>query len=164
MEPVYFKERTGEDAQSGLPLGLMVWNHFLFGYAQDFGAYAFDIGNKDQPKALRGIAEFAIEDELFEYNTLFLVEQNADTYQGIIPSMNEDEDAMELKVVFKNPIKINPSLPKGARDNRYLIFKDLAVSTEKRIVVDMQEAKEVILPKGIASKKSGEILEWLKKR
>ncbi len=164
MEPTYFKERVGEDAQSGLPLGLKVWDHFLFGYAQDLGAYAFDIENKTKPKALRGVAEFTMQDEMFEYNTLFLVQQDSDTYQGIIPSMNEDEDAMELQVLFKKPLKINPSLSDGARNNRYLIFKDLSAPAEKRVVIDMQAATEIKLPKGIASKKSGEILQWLKKR
>ena len=162
MQPQFLKERVGEDAQSGLPLGLVIWDHYLFGYAQDFGAYAFDLDNPNAPKSLKPAAEYKVADALFEFNSLFLIEEEKGKYQGLIPMMNEDEDAMILKKLFKKTKKIFPTLPKNTQNNRYLIFKDMSLSENGRLAIDMQKKEVIKLPTKISTGNNKTIMKWLK--
>ena len=57
LTPEYKAERYGEDAQSGLIRRLEVWEKYLIGYAQDYGAFVFDLSDAQDPKALLPFAE-----------------------------------------------------------------------------------------------------------
>lgn len=161
LEAQFLNERSSEDAQSGAPRGLKLWEQILFGYAQDYGAFAFDLSNKATPKALLPTAEFALPDREL-YHSLFLMPTGEDRYQALVPIMEEEETSFEVRALFKQARKINPVLSKSVRNNRYLLFKDLDAAKDSRLAIDMQKIALVRLPENIAGQQNAEILKWLK--
>lgn len=161
LKPKYLTERSAEDAQSGMPTGMEIWNQFLIGNTLDFGSYVFDLSNKKQPKSILPNAEFQNpEDESF--TSMFLLEEKGGLYQAFIPTLNEDQDGTEVKRIFKKPMAINTSIAKSVRNNRFIILKKK--DGKSSVVIDMQELKEITLPADVASKSVKDILSWLKKK
>lgn len=162
MEAQFLSERNAEDAQSGAPQGLLFWDQYLFAYAQDYGAYAFNFVDKANIKAMLPSAEYTLPKRGFEYNALFLAKQGADRYQAIVPVMEGEETKMGLKKLFAKPLKIDPVVSKNVRNNRYIVFNDL--ETQKRLAIDMEKVELVKLPTDLETQKSTAILKWLKAR
>ena len=161
MKPKYLTDRSAEDAQSGMPTGMEIWNQFLIGNTLDFGSYVFDLSNKKKPKAILPNAEYQNpEDE--SYTSMFLLEaRKSGFYQAFIPSLNEDQDGTEVKKMFKNPIEISTTVTKSVRNNRFIVLKKK--DGKSSVAVDMQEMKEVALPAEVSSKGVKDVLDWLKK-
>ncbi len=166
LEPSYVTEREAVDAQSGMIKGLMVWEHYIMGQAVDFGPFAFDISDKANPKPVMAVAEFNIPNtEEFRY--MFLLEAGNERYQAIYPVTDADAggNMFEVQKLFPQPLKVETTVPKNARDNRYIILRDYSdPGKEKRVAIDMLKHINVPLPDDIASKKNAEILDWLKAR
>lgn len=159
LEAQFLNERSSEDAQSGAPRGLKFWEQTLFGYAQDYGAFAFDFSTKAKPKALLPAAEFALPDRGL-YHSLFLLPVGEDRYQALVPIMDEEQTSFEVRALFEQARKLNPVLSKSVRNNRYLLFKDLEAA--KSLAIDMKKIAFVRLPESIAKQKNAAILQWLK--
>ncbi|MEM9820541.1 MAG: hypothetical protein AAF985_05695 [Bacteroidota bacterium] len=164
LVPKYLQERSAEDAQSGAPQGLQFWENTLLGYAQDYGAFAFDYSDKFKPKAFLPTAEFAPADGGATFHSLFLVRTKEGFYQALVPVIDEEDMRLQVRVLFERARKINPVLDKNVRNNRFLIFKDLEATAENRLAIDLQRIESVVLPPAIASQKTSAILAWLKGR
>ena len=152
------------DAQSGMVRGLTVWGQYLFGHAIDLGSFAFDISDKANPKPALPVAEYLIPNTT-EYRYLFILEAGNDRFQAIIPNTDIDAggNTFEARKLFQQPLKIETSVPKNVRNNRYIILKDSTdPNQEKRVAIDMFNQRNVPLPEDIATKKTSEILAWLK--
>jgi len=109
LKPKYLTERTAEDAQSGMPTGMEIWNQYLIGNTLDFGSYVFDLSNKKKPMSILPNAEFQNpEDE--SYTSMFLLEGKDGLLQAFIPTLNEDQDGTEVKRMFKKPIAVSCSI------------------------------------------------------
>jgi len=158
MQPQYLTTREAEDAQSGGPRGLAIQDNYLFGYATDFGSYAFNIEDKDNPSYLLPVAEYQVGQA-----SLYFIQTAPNTYQGIIPVYDFDKNSFSLNTLFDQPKQIDPKISRNLRNNRYLIFNEKAGDQITRIAIDMQGKKLVDLPKDIAQKKTQEILAWLKR-
>lgn len=158
MEPKYLTPREGQDAQSGGPKGLVMQGDYLFGYATDFGSYAFNMKDKNNPSALLPVAAYKAPQA-----ELYFIQTATNTYQGIIPVYNFDNNTLSLNTLFDQPKQIDPKISRNLRNNRYLIFNEKVGEKITRIAIDMQGKKLVDLPKEIAKKKTQDILEWLKR-
>lgn len=164
IEPQFLTEREAADAQSGMIKGLTVWGHYLFGYAVDFGNFAFDIAVPDQPAAVLPVAEYLIPNTE-AYNDLFVLDAGNGLSQAILPTtdMEAGEDFFKLEKIFPKPLKVNTTIAKNVRNNRFIIFNDNTdPGQEKKVAVDMFAKKRIDLPENMVTKKTGEILEWLK--
>ena len=157
LKPKYLSERIGVDAQSGMPQGLELNGNYLFGLAQDYGVFAYDLSDPENPVALLPAAEYTSPDE--NVYPLFFVPDGQDTYQAMTMKMNEEETATELVKIFEKPMPINPVLPKQIQNNRFIVLN----AGEQRLAIDMKEQKALPLPEDIASKPVQDILKWLRK-
>ena len=68
-----------------------------------------------------------------------------------------------LDKMFRQPLKINTTVAKNVRNNRYIIFNDNTdPAQEKKVVVDMFGKKQIPLPENMATKSTSEVLSWLR--
>ncbi|MEM1320683.1 MAG: hypothetical protein AAGG75_10535 [Bacteroidota bacterium] len=160
MTPEYLSERISEDAQSGMPQGLLLRGDYLFGMVEDYGVFAFDISNKEAPKAHLPAAEFLSEDENY-YPLFFLPE--AGKYQAVVMTVDEEEMRPELKPLFDAPRAIIPQINKNVRNNRFLVLQEKVGTETKRAAIDMKNLEAVALPENLVNQPVASILDWLKK-
>lgn len=159
--PDFLNERIAVDASSGSIKHLEVWENYLIGYAEDLGAFVFDLSNTENPKNLLPAAEYDLsEGEGEDFASLFFLKsQNGNTYQTISPSYDYDNFTLQINPLFKTPKEVNTFIPKKDRDNRFII---LSLKDESVFVVDMETQKNVDLPDQVKNKTTKEILNWLK--
>ena len=164
IEPEFQTEREMVDAQSGMVRGLTVWGHYILGQAIDMGQFAFDISDKSNPMPVFPVAEYKIPNTS-EYRYLFILDAGNERSQAFIPVTDIDAggNLFEVQKLFPQALKVETSVPKNVRNNRYIILKDFTdPNQEKRVAIDMFAQKNVVLPNDIATKKTTEILTWLK--
>lgn len=118
VRPAFAHEVLAEDAQTGLIKHTELWEHFLVGYAEDGGAFAFDLHNRPKPKPVLPFAEYHLEDEF--YNSLFLLGSNAEKRQAIMPEYNYRENRFEVHPLFEKPLLIDTSRAETSPDGRYI--------------------------------------------
>ena len=160
--PDFLNERIAADASSGKIKHLEVWENYLIGYAEDIGAFVFDLTDTTRPKNLLPAAEFDLsEGEGEDFASLFFLKsQNGkNTYQAIAPSYDYDNFKFQVNPLFETPKDVNISIPKKDRGNRFIVLK---MKDKNVFTVDMESQKNVALPDQIKNKTSQEILNWLK--
>jgi hypothetical protein len=162
--PDFLNERIAVDASSGKIKHLEVWENYLVGYAEDIGAFVFDLTDTADPKNLLPAAEFDLsggEGEDFA-SLFFLKSQNGEnTYQAIAPNYDYDNFQFQVNPLFKTPKNVNVAIPKKDRGNRFIVLK---MKDKNVFAVDMEAQKNVDLPNQIKNKTTQEILTWLKKQ
>ncbi|MFK8004742.1 MAG: hypothetical protein AB8H03_00160 [Saprospiraceae bacterium] len=159
--PDFLNERIAADASSGKIKHLEVWENYLIGYAEDIGAFVFDLTDTAKPKNLLPAAEFDLSDgEGEDFASLFFLKsQNGNTFQAISPNYDYDNFKFQVNPLFKTPKNMNISIPKKDRDNRFIVLK---MKDKNIFAVDMETQKNVALPDQIKSKTTQQILNWLK--
>ena len=159
--PDFLNERIAVDATSGRIKHLEVWENYLIGFAEDIGAFVFDLTDTAQPKNLLPAAEYDLsEGEGEDFASLFFLKsQNGNTYQAISPSYDYDNFKLQVNPLFKTPKNLDISIPKKDRDNRFIVLK---MKDKSVFAVDMETQKNVALPDQIKNKTTQEILNWLK--
>ena len=159
--PEYLSKRRVTDANSGLPVGLSVWDHFLFGYAAEFGAYAFDLHDKKQIKALLPTAEYTDRESGAIYQ-LFLPQMTPGQHQAVYTTFDYDagEDAFQVKTLLENPLPVSTRLPASARNNNLIVLKHKDGSSA--IGIDMAKGTKITLPAEVAQQPVQEIISWMK--
>jgi hypothetical protein len=86
-------------------------------------------------------------------------------FQAFIPVTDIDAggNLFELQKLFPQALKVQTTISKNARNNRYIILKDYTdPNQEKRVAIDMFAQKNIPLPDDTATKNVAEILIWLK--
>jgi len=162
MAPKYLLPREAMDAQSGMPLGMRVYENYLFGCVRDFGFYAFDLSNKKAVKNFLPAAEYHLKAENV-YHSFFLLPLNNNTYQAILPTIDQNTGAIAFTPLFQHPMQINPVIAKNVQNNRFQIFKNEDAKNDSRIAIDLLKKKQIALPAAVANKPVGVILDYLKK-
>ncbi len=163
IEPKFLNERDAVDPQSGMVKGLKVWEHYLMGHCVDYGNFAFDIADPNNPKPVLPVAEYKIP-KTEEYNYLFLLETKNGFYQAILPTTDIDAggNMFDLDRMFRQTLKINNKVARNVQNNRYIILNDNSDPNQARkVVIDMFSKKQVDLPDNVALLKAGEVLNWL---
>lgn len=159
LKPAFATRRAAADAQSGMIQRLEVWENYLIGYAQDYGTFIFDLEDRHKSKAVLPVAEFKKDDDT--YNSLFLLNSHngAAEQQAIMPRYDAENDKFILQPVFQSLTPVNADLPKGAKNNRYVILRK--EENKIAVAIDMQNQAEAPLPEDVAAKNTKEILKWL---
>ncbi|MEM9919367.1 MAG: hypothetical protein AAF990_14790 [Bacteroidota bacterium] len=159
LEPVWSSERASVDAQSGSPMGLQLLGEVLLGYARDFGAFAFDLSDRQAPSPLLPLAEYQIP-EVEDYSSLFCIPSKGNTYEFVLPEV-DDEGQVKFKKLSTKPFSSRPALPANARNNRFLVLSD---EDGGRLAVDMKKQAMVDLPAKVMKRDVQDILDWLKQQ
>jgi hypothetical protein len=160
LKPAFATTRPGIDGQSGMIQRLEIWENYLVGYTQDYGAFVFDMRNPQSPKPVMPFGEYKIQDG--NYGSLFLLPAgSANAEQGIIPSYDRETGDFKVNPIFAQPIDVNTAqVNKSALNNRYLVMRDAG---NQPVVVDLRNREQVKLPADMQSKPTQEILAWLRK-
>ena len=161
LEPSFASEREYADSQSGMVQRLEVWEDYLLGYAQDAGAFAFDLSSNATPEAVLPFAEWQDPDN-GRYHSLFLL-PTEDGVQGILPFYDAEEDAFMLYPLFDQPVQVSQNVPQNARNNQFLVLRQTdAARTPLAINLGTRDLME--LPADIASQNTQAILKWMQEQ
>lgn len=159
LEPQFKVERFGADAQSGRILRIELWENYLIGYTQDFGAFAFDLSDEAKPVPALPFAEWTAPDET--YHSLFLLPASNGGFQILLPDYDFNNDNFMVNPLFNAPQDINADGASGQEDSRFVVFSSTE-NTGTSMVVDLQERTLVDLPQNIAQGNNTAILNWVK--
>lgn len=158
LQPQFVSERLSEDAQSGNILRLEVWEHFLIGFAEDEGTFAFDLANETSPQPVLPIAEF--ENNENEFHPLFAFAAEDGKVQLAIPTYEQETDQFSINALYPTPQDINTTIAAGARNNRFIVLRNKADNSA--VAIDMQEQALIDLPANIASQGVQQVLQWVR--
>jgi len=158
LEPAFNTKREEADPSSGTIIRLELWEDFLVGYAQDKGAFVFDIGSTPTPKPILPFTEYRVGTD--QFNSLFLLPSETNKYQAILPNFDWDEEVFSINPIFNAPISINKDIQKSALDNQFIVLRE--ESQNKALLVDMKAMKNKALPAAFLEKTTKEILTWAK--
>lgn len=161
LEPEYFVEREYDDPQSGMVQRIEVWEDYLLGYAQDCGAFAFDLSDSGDPQAVIPFAEWQ-DSEIGRYHSLFLLPTEGGV-QGILPYYDAEEDAFMLYPLFDKPMEVSQNVQRSARNNQFLVLRQ---TNEARtpVAINLGTRELMDLPADIASQGTQEILAWMREQ
>lgn len=159
LTPTFKTERAEADPSSGTIIRLELWENFLVGYAQDKGAFVFDLVNEKIAKPVLPYAEYQIGENNF--NSLFLLPSETNKYQAILPHFDWEAETFSINPIFKTPLAVNTAVQKSALDNAYVVLREK--KGNKALLVDMKAMKNKILPPTILDKTTKEILTWARK-
>ncbi len=159
MTPQYRNRRYGEDAQSGMILRLELWENYLVGFAEDYGAFVFSLEAPGAPEPVLPAAEYEVAAE--NYHQLFLLATNDGKYQGLLPSYDYDGPRFSVNPIFPDPAPLNPQLPPNVADNRYLVLR-LQDEGRTPVAIDMATPQRVDLPADVRQQPTQQILQWLR--
>ena len=158
LEPQYKEERFASDAQSGRILRIELWEDYLIGFAQEYGAFAFHLDQKNQMVAALPFAEWLTPEEKF--TSLFLLSSQEGGQQAFIPEYDFEKDAFNINSIFDKPQELNTENAKGTQNSRFVVFRGNR-DNGSAITIDLAEKKLVDLPQNIASGNNQTILNWL---
>lgn len=162
LEPAFFSERQYDDPQSGMILRLEVWEHYLIGYGQDVGTFAFDLNEKDNPQPVLPFAEWQ-DPDIGRYHSLFLLPAE-NGYQGIMPWYDAETDEFELSPIFAEPRPLSLNVPSSARNNKFLVLRGTAA--DNSVYPIHLGHREVVpdVPAAVLAEGTQEILRWLREQ
>ncbi len=155
LQPEFKEERYGVDAQSGRILRIELWENYLIGYAQDYGAFAFDLSNNNTPKPSLPYTEWFSPDEVF--HSLFLLPSGSGGQQILLPEYDFDQEVFKINPMFEKPQDIDA----GQSGERFVVFSSQS-NNGISIAIDLKEKKLVDLPQNIAQGTNDAILNWVK--
>ncbi len=159
LKPEFFNEREYDDPQSGMVQRLEVWEDYLLGYAQDIGAFAFDLSDRNAPKAVLPFAEWQDPDNS-RYHSMFLLPTEGGV-QAILPFYDAEEDNFMLYPLFAEPQRVSDQVTQAARNNQLLVLRKQDESRTP-IAIDLGARDLVDLPANVANKNTQEILKWMR--
>lgn len=122
LTPAFLQDRLA-DAESGQILHLEVWEDYLVGTTQDWGAFVFRL-DSNKVTAIMPMAE--VETPAGDFRSLFLIEDGTGTYQAILPAMAEDSGDFSVNALFDKPLPIDPEATVFADGSQYVRLKNKA--------------------------------------
>ncbi len=158
LKPKFASARSGADAQSGMIQRLELWEDYLIGYAQDFGAFAFTLADKAKPAPVLALAEYKPASGAAQ--SLFLLPVQG-AFQAISPSYNADAGTFSVNPMLDAPIALKTDIQKSAANNRYIVLRE-NTSANTAYAFDLAKNERVALPAEVAAQPTQEVLAWIR--
>ncbi|MFK8101233.1 MAG: hypothetical protein AB8G15_01860 [Saprospiraceae bacterium] len=159
LRPNFKNKRLVADTSAGMINRLEVWENYLIGYAEQYGAFVFKLEKGGNPRAILPAAEYALGENNF--SSLFLLASAGGEYQAIIPSYDYEAEKFKINPLFQVGKTIDSNIPSNIQDNRFLILKEKGNRTP--IAIDMRAQIAVDLPAKMQAEKTKVVLEWLQR-
>lgn len=161
LNPDFKSNRQLDDAQSGAIVGMETWGRYLIGYAEDKGAFVYNLTIPKSPKQENAFAEYKQKDGSFA--SLFLLKEKGDDMQVVLPEYDMNQRQFALNPLLAEATNISQQVNKNALDNRFIVLR---AKDEARtpIAIDMEKNMRVELPMDMKGKSTQEIVEWMKKQ
>lgn len=158
LEPQFKEERFASDAQSGRIIRVELWEDYLIGYAQEYGAFAFSLDENTNSTPALPFAEWMPPEEI--YYSLFLLPSQQGGQQAFIPSYDFEKDAFSINPIFSRPQEINTENATGRENSQFVVFRGKG-NNGSAIAVDLMKRAIVDLPQNIGQGNNQTILAWL---
>lgn len=158
LKPKFATTRYGADAQSGMIKRLEVWEDYLIGYSQDYGAFVFNLGDKNQPAPVMPTSEVSASP--VDYQSLFLLPVEG-AYQAISPTYDANTGAFKVNALFDAPLELSVEVQRSAQNNRYLVLRT-ADGSNTAVAIDVSKRERINLPADVAAKPTQEVLAWVR--
>lgn len=158
FEPQFASERYGVDAQSGHIKQLEVWEDYLIGYAQDYGAFVFKLETNGEATPVMPLAEHESETQVF--HQLFALSSAGGGQQLILPSYERRSNTFKINPVFEAPIPLKTDDIRTAQDRRFVLLEDQRPRRDA-IVLDLLEHRRRTLPADISRAEEDDIVDWM---
>ncbi len=159
FKPKFASARSGADAQSGMIQRLEVWEDYLIGFSQDYGAFVFDLGNKTQPAPVLPFAEVAASP--VNYQSLFMLPVDAGKYQAISPEFDAGTGVFKANPLFDAPLPLKVEASKRALNNRYIVLRQ-SDQGNTAVAIDVTKRQRIELPAEVAARPTQEVLDWVR--
>ena len=159
LRPTFKTPRPGVDAQSNQIQKLELWENYIIGYAQDQGAFVFQINPSNNPSPILPQTEYKVNENL--YHSLFLL-ASKDKIQAIMPTYNWEEDRFEINPLFKEPIALEKKLSPNKLNSPYVVLRD--TDSNIGIAIDLKARKKIDLPPTVQQQQSADIEAYLGNR
>ncbi len=137
LEPRFRLPRQWADAGSGRILRLELWEYYLTGWAQDLGAFVFDL-SQQEPRPVLAEAEYRLPDE--RVRSLFLLPADAaGNRQAILPWYDYEGAAFRVNPLFERPLPLEPLTDEAMRTARFVRLSAKDARGQRRTwTVDMR--------------------------
>lgn len=166
LKPKFSPDKLAGDAGSGSISDTRIMGDYLFGYAVDMGSFAFDLRDKNNPKAMMPLREF-IAEETGDMRGIYLVEITKDRYQAVVPVFNfesVESGGLRLATLFDQPRAIIPGKVNATKDNRFVLLKEQQSPGAKPqpIGIDLEKAALFALPAKAVDMTEHDLLKVMK--
>lgn len=158
FEPQFASERYGVDAQSGHIKQLEIWEDYLIGYVQDYGAFVFKLQTDGSAKPVLPLAEHESETQVF--HQLFALTSTGGGQQLILPSYERLGNTFKVNPVFEYPLPLKMDDMRTAQDQRFVLLHTQR-PRQNAVVLDLLEHKRRALPGDISRAESDDIVDWM---
>jgi hypothetical protein len=156
--PLFPSERYGVDAQSGHIQQLEMWEDYLVGYEQDYGAFAFKLKADGTAEAIMPLVEH--ESETQQFHQLFVLASSGGGQQLLLPSYDRSSNTFKINPVFDEPIPLKMEDMRTAQNKRFVLLQDQRPRRDA-IVLDLLEHKRRSLPGDINRADDDDIVDWM---
>ncbi|MEL7118547.1 MAG: hypothetical protein AAFO07_03880 [Bacteroidota bacterium] len=156
MEPTYYEKRFSLDAQSGSILELKFWNNYLWGYATDFGVFAFEYDAEEKEfKPFIPVGEYTVREG--EYNSLFNIKSLSGEMTCVVPLKSNSKTSINFQTF--NQIEI----PEVSESMVNAIGSYCVIGSEEAYygVIDLKNVNYVDVPISILKSDINQIKEYL---
>lgn len=158
FRPIFPSERYGVDAQSGHIQQLEMWEDYLVGYEQDYGAFAFKLKADGTAEPVLPLVEH--ENETQQFHQLFALASAGGGQQLLLPSYDRRSNTFKINPVFDEPIPLKMEDMRTAQNKRFVLLQDQRPRRDA-IVLDLLEHKRRSLPGDINRADDDDIVDWM---
>lgn len=158
LKPQFASARSGADAQSGMIQRLELWEDYLIGYAQDFGAFAFNLADKAKPAPVLALAEYKPASGIAQ--SLFLLPVQG-AFQAISPNYDGNSGTFSVNPMLDTPVALKTDIQKSATNNRYIVLRENS-QANTAYAFDLAKNERVALPAEVAAQPTQEVLAWIR--
>ncbi|GEM_PF-4097365 len=163
QRPEFLLPRELSDAHAGRILRLELWEYYLLGWAEEEGAFAFDL-LQGMPRAVLPVAEYVLPNEMVR--SLFLLEADSKgRQQAIIPWYDYEASAFRVQALFERPLFLELAAAPVAHPVRYVLLTSTDEGDDRLWhVVDLQKGDMLVLPPHLVSASGEAVRRWLDQR
>ncbi len=154
--PAFANERYGVDARSGTIRQLEVWEDYLVGYAQHYGAFAFQLFSDGRTEAVLPLAEYEAETQVF--HQLFALPSDS-SQQLLLPSFEERSNTFRINPVFAHPVNLETEKLRQSENGRFVLLWKNGEQTEP-VLLDLLQHKMETIPPDLRQGDAEKIMEW----
>ncbi len=157
LTPVFASERPGRDSLSGSIQRLELWELYLLGHAADFGAFAYDLSDAENPAEVLPLSEFK-DPETTNFYSLFLLPSASGGFQALMPVYDTEAGTLQINPLFEAPIELKADSDMLSLNEAYLILRD---ASGLAILIDMRARKQLDVPEELRHQGDQAIRSWL---
>ena len=142
LTPQYVNAREAQDAQSRQIKHLELWEDYIIGYAADYGTFVFNILDNGTIKPTLPYAEYNVSGT-DTFHSLFALQSNDAKTQLLFPDYDNANKQFSLNALLDKPAQFDINNSIVSKNNRYVIFQDIADKRPSVIDLKLQKVKEL---------------------